>query len=229
MSSWRIKLFFGPKKACPVGFRGRWNRIRHRLGRKKYLIRQDDMTTRPVQNEVDVGKLTGPDIFPWFGSIEVHWYHFRRNPTIFRRAHGPQSFRVFYPILAYFNHKATYRRQTINILLGNVGLLCFWFHPENIPFLKNENFEKYFWIFFLKNISKPIFYISSQELSICLSTFQEPFSDPKSDTIYLLKIAVQNHLKPAKIAFLRVLGDFELRFWAGKLYPILDLKTVPER
>jgi len=47
--------------------------------------------TRPVQNEVDVGKLTGPDIVPWLGSSEVHWYHFHRNRTVWSRAQGPQS------------------------------------------------------------------------------------------------------------------------------------------
>ena len=46
------------------------------------------------QNEVDVGKLIGPGIFPLFGSSEFHWYHFRRNPPVFGRARGPQSCRV---------------------------------------------------------------------------------------------------------------------------------------
>ena len=67
------------------------------------------------------------------------------------------------------------------------------------------------------------------ELSIHLSTFQEPFSDPKSDTIYLRKIVVQNHQKPAKIAISPKNLKFKLRICEGKLYPILDLKTVPER
>jgi len=31
------------------------------------------------------------------------------------------------------------------------------------------------------------------------------------------------------LRFLRVFGDFDLRFYVGKLYPILDPKTVPER
>ena len=60
------------------------------------------MYTRAFQNEVDVGKLAGHSIFPLFGSIEVHWYHFRRNPTIFRKAHGLQSFRVFLPYFGQF-------------------------------------------------------------------------------------------------------------------------------
>jgi len=30
------------------------------------------------------------------------------------------------------------------------------------------------------------------------------------------------------LRFLRVLGDFEMRFCEGKFYPILDLKTIPE-
>ena len=108
------------------------------------------MYTRAFQNEVDVGKLTGHSIFPLFGSIEVHWYHFRRNPTIFRKAHGLQSFRVFYPILANFDHKATYRRQTINILLRHVGLLWLlvpsWKH---FIFEKPKFPKKNFWFIFL--------------------------------------------------------------------------------
>ena len=54
------------------------------------------MWLRAFQNEVDVGKLTGSDIFPFLGSSEVHWYHFRRNPPVFGRAQGPRVFVLFF-------------------------------------------------------------------------------------------------------------------------------------
>jgi len=62
---------------------------------------------------------------------------------------------LFLPFLANFTHKAVYRRQTKTFCDGTLGCFGFWFHAESMPSLKNENVEKYFWIFwggFKKNI-----------------------------------------------------------------------------
>jgi len=50
---------------------------------------------------------------------------------------------VVLPFLANHTHKATYRRQT-TFCKGMLGCFGFWFHAENIPSLKTQNFEKYF-------------------------------------------------------------------------------------
>jgi len=61
--------------------------------------------------------------------VEIHRYFAKRM--------GSKVFVFFYPILANFNHKATYRRQTISILLRHVGLLRLL-----VPSWKHIMFEK---------------------------------------------------------------------------------------
>ena len=76
-----------------------------------------------------------------------------------------------------------------------LGLYVFSFHAENTPSWKNKNKKKRFFVGFLKNIFKILKNIYDWPICIepfiCLSTFQKTFSDPKSDNIYLHKIAVE--------------------------------------
>ena len=103
-------------------------------------------------------------------------------------------FEVFWPFLANFNHKTTYRRQTMNILLRHVGFIWLLVTCLKHTFFEKSKFRKIFLDFFClffyqkknqKKIHKKIFcYFDPYELSICLFTFSEPFSDPKSVKIH---------------------------------------------
>ena len=85
------------------------------------------MHNRPVQNEVDVGKLTGPDIFPWFGSSEVHWYHFHRKSDDMEPSSRTTKFEWDYPLVTS-SDEAIYVKVVVPNFLDKCshGWMVFW-------------------------------------------------------------------------------------------------------
>jgi len=95
-----------------------------------------------------------------------------------------------------------------------LGFFGFWLHAENLPSLKNQNFEKYFWIFF------GIFKKKNRKIDIIfflhiLSIGAFYMSLYLSETVFKSKIGwnwpSQNHQKRAKIAKSPKILKFQLR------------------
>ena len=99
----------------------------------------------------------------------------------------------------------TWRENKIYPVVIFLDKNCKLFSASHWDALKKSKCRKYiFGSFFFNIFFITIFSFDSSkyiELSMRLSTYQESLSDPKSDNICLLKIAVQNHPKPAKIDF----------------------------
>jgi len=71
---------------------------------------------------------------------------------VFKKGPRPAKllFEVFWPFLANFSHKTTYRRQTMNILLRHVGFIWLLVTCLKHIFFEKSKFRKqYFWIFYL--------------------------------------------------------------------------------
>ena len=129
----------------------------------------------------------------WF-QIWPPKYKFRKK----KPRPAPLKFECFLVLfLANFDHKATYRRQTMNILLRHIfvvlafGSMLKTFHLWKFKISKNIFGNIFGFVKNILKIKKKMGYISPLELSIRLLNFQEPFSDPKSVKIHPRKIAVE--------------------------------------